>query len=82
LEPAVFLRTNLQICNEIANTDLQRRGYPAEGYQRNVFFPAFDTTKVVRVQISFFGQSLLRQLCALPVFTDGCAKDSAIIGGH
>ena len=69
----------LNVHNEIADTNAKGFGNPPQSNQGNVFFPAFNTPDIIWVKISFFSQSFLRQMNALPLFADGCTEQNAII---
>ena len=45
-----------------------------------MFFASLHSSDVVRMQIGFFRQDLLREPGSLPFLTDGRAQNNAIIG--
>ncbi len=47
--------------------------------QRDVLLTAFDPAHVIGVKFGLFRQLLLAESGAVPLFTDGCAKDDTVI---
>lgn len=68
------------ILYEVADANPERLGNPPKRRQRNVFFAALHSPEVIRMQISFFRQNLLRETRTIPPLTDGRTQNDSIIG--
>ena len=67
------------VLDQFGDAHLDGAGNSAQRGQRNVLFAALDPAHVIGVKIGLFGQLFLAQSSTFPFFTDGCAKNDAVI---
>jgi len=67
------------ILNQFGDAHLEGAGDSPERSQRNMFLATLDAAHVIRVKLGLFGQLLLAQPRALPLFADSCAKNNTVI---
>lgn len=67
------------VLHQIGHARLDGAGNPPQRRQRNMLLAPLDPSHVVRMKPGLFGQLLLAESSALPVFADGGAKNDTII---
>ena len=67
------------ILDQFGDAHLDGAGNSPQRGQRNVLLAALDPAHVIGVKLGLFGQLLLAESGAVPLFTDGCAKDDTVI---
>jgi len=82
--PTAFFRPTARVMRsnipgQFSDTDFEGAGNSPQRSQRNVLLAALDPAHVIGVKAGLFGQLLLAESGARPLFTDGCAKDDTII---
>ena len=76
-ESARTMKSN--VLDQFGDAHLESAGNPAQRGQRNGLLAALDPPHVIGVEIGLFSQLFLAESSMFPLFTDGCAKDDAVI---
>jgi hypothetical protein len=64
---------------QFPDANLERFCDPNQRRNRSVFLPPFHSAKVIRMKVSFLGQSFDGKTCAHPLFADRFSKDESVI---
>jgi hypothetical protein len=67
------------VLDQFGDAHLEGAGNSAQRGQRNVLLAALDPAHVIGVEIGLFSQLFLAESRMFPLFTNGCAKDDAVI---